>query len=161
MSAQIEMPKYKCHKEVWALKIEAIQEGESKNSVMMSFADEGYAPIYVDFDWYYRHKPEAGGYLVVYEDGYRSFSPAEAFEGGYTKIVGRPEAIGVPAFPCAAFWVTGVPEFDDLAPAEMMAGAPFRERTEPLTKFQWAHLHKPFQERFTRVRTEMERVQDV
>ena len=27
-----------------------------------------------------------GGYLVVYEDGFRSWSPAEAFEGGYTRI---------------------------------------------------------------------------
>lgn len=26
------------------------------------------------------------GYYVVYDGGYKSFSPAEAFEGGYTKI---------------------------------------------------------------------------
>lgn len=161
MSVQIEMPKYKCHKEVWALKIASIQEGtQDKNSVLLVFNDEGYAPIAVDFDWYYKHKPVSGGYLVVYEDGYRSFSPAEAFEGGYTKIVGKPVAIGAPPFPDAAFWVTGVAEFDDLAPAEMLAGAPFRERTEALTKFQWAHLRKPFPERFTCVRKEMERVKD-
>ncbi|HVI92099.1 MAG TPA: hypothetical protein VM659_27665, partial [Dongiaceae bacterium] len=130
-------------------------------SRILIFEDKAYAPIAIDAGYVRKHKPVEGGYLVVYEDGYRSFSPAEAFEGGYTKIVGKPEVIGIPAFPCAAFWVTGVPEFDDLAPAEMLAGAPFRERTEPLTKFQWAHLHKPFQERFTRVRAEMERVQDV
>ncbi|GAA0493452.1 hypothetical protein GCM10009097_06610 [Pigmentiphaga daeguensis] len=79
------MPRYICHKQVWALKIESVQEGvKDKNSVLLTFADEGYAPIHVDFDWYYRHKPEAGGYYVVYKDGYKSFSPAAAFEDGYT-----------------------------------------------------------------------------
>ena len=33
-----------------------------------------------------KHNPEAGGYYVVYEDGYKSFSPAKAFEEGYTRI---------------------------------------------------------------------------
>lgn len=33
-----------------------------------------------------KHKPVAGGYFVVYEDGYESFSPAKAFEEGYTRI---------------------------------------------------------------------------
>jgi hypothetical protein len=30
--------------------------------------------------------PSVGGYYVVYDDGYKSYSPSEAFEGGYTKI---------------------------------------------------------------------------
>ena len=30
--------------------------------------------------------PEVGGYYVVYEDGYKSFSPAGAFESGYTPL---------------------------------------------------------------------------
>lgn len=85
MTVNREMPRYICHKQVWALKIESVQEGvKDKNSVLLTFADEGYAPIHVDFDWYYRHKPEAGGYYVVYKDGYKSFSPAAAFEDGYT-----------------------------------------------------------------------------
>lgn len=33
-----------------------------------------------------KHNPQIGWYYVVYEDGYVSFSPAGAFEGGYTKI---------------------------------------------------------------------------
>lgn len=33
-----------------------------------------------------KHKPEVGGYYVVYEDGYKSFSPAGAFESGYTPL---------------------------------------------------------------------------
>jgi len=33
-----------------------------------------------------KHKPEIGGYFVAYDDGYYSYSPASAFEGGYTRI---------------------------------------------------------------------------
>ena len=33
-----------------------------------------------------RHKPKAGGYYVVYDDGYKSYSPAKAFEEGYVRI---------------------------------------------------------------------------
>jgi hypothetical protein len=33
---------------------------------------------------YIKPAPQAGMYMVVYEDGYISFSPAEAFEAGYT-----------------------------------------------------------------------------
>jgi hypothetical protein len=29
---------------------------------------------------------DIGGYYVVYEDGYKSFSPASAFENGYTRL---------------------------------------------------------------------------
>lgn len=30
--------------------------------------------------------PAAGGYYVVYEDGYQSYSPAKAFEDGYAPV---------------------------------------------------------------------------
>lgn len=33
-----------------------------------------------------KHQPQIGGYYVKYADGYESFSPAEAFESGYTKV---------------------------------------------------------------------------
>lgn len=33
-----------------------------------------------------KHAPKAGGYFVAYEDGYKSWSPAEAFESGYTRL---------------------------------------------------------------------------
>jgi site-specific recombinase XerD len=41
-------------------------------------------PIHVRHDYVHKHKPEAGGYYVVYADGYKSYSPAKAFEEGYT-----------------------------------------------------------------------------
>ena len=37
-------------------------------------------------NYMHKHKPEVGGYYVVYEDGYKSFSPAGAFESGYTLL---------------------------------------------------------------------------
>lgn len=42
--------------------------------------------IAVTEEWMSRHKPKLGGYYVVYEDGYTSYSPAGAFEGGYTRV---------------------------------------------------------------------------
>lgn len=79
------MPRYKCHKEVWALKIDATQKNED-DSITLSFAEEGYAPITVPAD-YGRGRPVlAGGYYVVYEDGYVSWSPADVFESGYTQV---------------------------------------------------------------------------
>lgn len=37
-------------------------------------------------DYMERHNPEVGGYYVVYEDGFVSYSPAGPFEKGYTEI---------------------------------------------------------------------------
>lgn len=82
MSAQdaTEMPRYKCHKEVWALKIESV------SGTKITPQEYPYAPFEVDQAYIDKHKPEAGGYYVVYDDGYKSFSPAKAFEDGYTRI---------------------------------------------------------------------------
>jgi len=93
--ASMPMPKYKCHKEVWALKISAIdfdrdtartENRETDGSAMITPAEKGYASFKVDRDYVHKHNPQAGGYYVVYEDGYKSFSPAKAFEDGYARI---------------------------------------------------------------------------
>jgi len=92
MSVSVEMPKYRSHKEVWALKIKSIvRDGEGENresdgSAIITPEEEGYAPFRVEGDYLHKHKPQAGGYYVVYKDGYKSFSPAEAFEEGNTLI---------------------------------------------------------------------------
>ena len=82
---QTEMPRYRSHKQVWALKIAAIQHRED-GSAIITPADPGYAAFKVDAAYVARHEPRAGGYYVVYKDGYKSFSPAEAFEDGYTRV---------------------------------------------------------------------------
>ncbi len=82
---QREMPKYRCHKVVHALKIGIINwDDTSADFGMMTPADEHYAPFRVDCKFMAKNEPVAGGYYVVYADGYKSFSPAEAFEAGYT-----------------------------------------------------------------------------
>lgn len=90
-----EMPRYKSHKEVHALKIagivfdreEANLEGrETDGGAIIIPSEDGYAPFKVDKAYVDKHEPKAGGYYVVYADGYKSWSPAEAFEDGYTLV---------------------------------------------------------------------------
>lgn len=40
----------------------------------------------VPADYVAKHNPQADGYFVQYEDGYKSYSPAQAFENGYHRI---------------------------------------------------------------------------
>lgn len=83
----MEMPRYKCHKEVWALKIKAIKPTpEYDGSLIMFPEDKRYSAFKVSAEYAEKHKPEVGGYYVVYKDGYKSYSPADAFEDGYTLI---------------------------------------------------------------------------
>ncbi|OUR99248.1 hypothetical protein A9Q81_11780 [Gammaproteobacteria bacterium 42_54_T18] len=79
-TVKAEMPKYKCHKEVWALEISKIE------GTTLHFVDELFAPIDVDAGFIDRHALNQPGYLVVYQDGYRSFSPKAVFESGYSSI---------------------------------------------------------------------------
>lgn len=84
------LPLYTCHKQVHALKIKAIEACDLKTNGELTRAgyllkfDDGYVDIFVDLDFINKHNPKAGGYYVIYKDGYRSWSPAEAFEEGYT-----------------------------------------------------------------------------
>ena len=86
----MELPLYKSHKLVRALKIKAILRALDNDGVIFIIPeDDRYAEFQVDSAYYDRHNPQAGGYYVVYEDGYKSWSPAEAFESGYTKVESR------------------------------------------------------------------------
>ena len=85
MNASREMPKYECHKKVWALKIAGIV-ADQHGGVYFQPAEEGYDKVPMSPEYVAKHKPEVGGYYVVYEDGYKSFSPAGAFESGYTPL---------------------------------------------------------------------------
>lgn len=82
---QVEMPRYKCHKEVWALQIDRVVPTEDGGATLY-FKRGGYGPIQMPFEWITRHDPRRGGYYVVYGDGYKSFSPADTFEAGYTEL---------------------------------------------------------------------------
>lgn len=84
MSAEKPMPQYQSHKKVWALKIKDVRQ--RPDGAILYIEDPGFASIKVDQTYIERNHPKAGGYYVVYEDGYKSFSPAQAFESGYTRI---------------------------------------------------------------------------
>lgn len=95
MSLSKQMPKYKCHKEVWALKIKDITfdselaketNRETDGSAIIIPEEKGYDPFKVDSAFVKKHDPKAGGYYVVYKDGYQSWSPGKEFEDGYSKI---------------------------------------------------------------------------
>lgn len=78
MHSLVEIPKYTCHKQVRAAKI------TSFSGLTLILGEIG-GKIEKDINWHTKHKPEVGGYFITYEDGYASYSPAKAFEEGYTK----------------------------------------------------------------------------
>lgn len=74
-----QLPLYQCHKKVRAAKIAAVDEDR--------LILEGlFGVVRVGTDYRARHRPLAGGYYVIYADSYESYSPAEAFESGYSLI---------------------------------------------------------------------------
>lgn len=90
-------PYYRCHKKVWALKIRRIVlhplQEEFIGRVDLAGVDAvivperwGFEPFAVTDEFILKHSPAPGGYFVLYEDGYFSYSPAKAFEEGYTEI---------------------------------------------------------------------------
>ncbi len=81
---EVEMPRYQSHKKVWALEIRAINETTGHHR--LEFIDEGYAPVKLEKSLFSRYVPVPGDFYVVYDDGYKSFSPRKAFLEGYTKL---------------------------------------------------------------------------
>ncbi|MBC8551271.1 MAG: hypothetical protein H8D23_16625 [Candidatus Brocadiales bacterium] len=78
------MPKYKAHKIVEAIKID---EGRvTVSGTLLIPVNKDYDPFIVTRAFSSKHMPGGGGYFVRYKDGYESFSPAEAFEDGYTLL---------------------------------------------------------------------------
>ena len=88
------MQKYKCHKEVEAVKIREFglpgrTLEEAREAQVVRLVLEGHPHnVAVTSAWMEKHKPEPGGYYVVYAGGYASYSPADVFEDGYAPIDG-------------------------------------------------------------------------
>lgn len=92
---QPNMPHYQSHKTVHAFKIAGIQEDSERASVekretsggaWITPEEKGFLPFHVSMEYMDKHCPEVGGYYVLYQDGYESFSPSDVFEEGYTRI---------------------------------------------------------------------------
>lgn len=79
----MELPRYKCHKIVRAAKILWISGNFAH--IRMHF-EKPYDPFVVRRQWWIEKNAQVGGYYVIYDYGYASFSPAKAFEEGYTRI---------------------------------------------------------------------------
>lgn len=60
-----EMPRYQCHKKVWALKIASITldtdiNNDPDGTAWIAPVDLGYAPFQVGAEYLEKHKPQAG-----------------------------------------------------------------------------------------------------
>lgn len=86
--AESGLPRWRCHKVVQAAKIEEIRrDGQPMNGARLIFTPTGAVlSRFVCGAWLDRHNPQVGGYFVIYDDGYESYSPPEAFESGYTPV---------------------------------------------------------------------------
>jgi len=86
MTEEKAFPKYKCHKEVSAFKIKEFRYAPNNDSYWIIPEEEDCVKALESKEYFRKHRPEIGGYYVVYKDGYSSYSPEKAFEDGYTKI---------------------------------------------------------------------------
>lgn len=78
------LPKYQSHKRVNAVLIERLKTHLDGTATITPAGE--LPPFQVSWEYVKKHNPQAGGYYVVYEDGYASWSPKDAFEKGYTLI---------------------------------------------------------------------------
>ena len=90
--AQVQLPRWKSHKEVYADTIVDIKLANPDDE-HPCFDYAGFdvvlacnAVVCVSNEMIARHKPSIGEYLVQYDDGYISWSPAKAFEDGYVRV---------------------------------------------------------------------------
>lgn len=80
------MQRYQCHKQVEAGKIIKLIYPENKPYAALITLEDS-SEVQVEQAFLDKHNPEPGCYLVRYQDGYLSCSPAQAFEEGYSQIV--------------------------------------------------------------------------
>lgn len=81
----INLPVYNCHKTVQAVLILSVSYDVNHIEAKLIPEDIRIPPIIVGSVFINKHKPSGIGYFVIYNDGYTSWSPVEAFESGYTR----------------------------------------------------------------------------
>jgi hypothetical protein len=88
MIASAEMPRYQCHKKVWALRLSDVEINNDTGEARLTPMGRVYAPFDAPDGWSKRYhgSDDDTGYYVVYDDGYASWSPTKAFEDGYSRI---------------------------------------------------------------------------
>ena len=86
MTSPVDIPQYRSHKVVRAAKITGFRENGNPDMPDLLLGEIGSIAVQLP-EWHSKHRPQIGGYYVVYEDGYASYSPAKAFEEGYRPVV--------------------------------------------------------------------------
>jgi len=79
------IPRYRCFKEVQALKILDVRLDPGTLGATLTFGDP-WPTLKLNHEDTCRFSPRGGGYWVWYADGYQSFSPGAAFEAGYALV---------------------------------------------------------------------------
>ena len=76
-------PKYESHKIVQAMKIVSYKY-DDQGTMTAAVTEDGaeFVPALIDM----ANRSSPGDYAVIYADGYKSVSPAKAFEEGYTLV---------------------------------------------------------------------------
>ena len=79
-----QLAEWKCHKVVNAGKIMFLSTNP-RIAVIVEDRDGEPCNVIMPEGWSARGMPGIGDYIVVYENGYKSWSPAKAFEDGYER----------------------------------------------------------------------------
>jgi len=78
------MPRYRCIKCVSAAQIiTLVVHVDGVLDLVMAGPDGEIYKARLSKEWNEKHQPDKGGYLVMYDDGYNSYSPSDPFEKGY------------------------------------------------------------------------------
>lgn len=81
---------FACHKTVWAAPIVAISADTGVAMIQLPSGDRHSVVVPARFFADPDKPPHPGDYLVVYAEGYMSWSPKGVFEDGYSKAGGEP-----------------------------------------------------------------------
>ena len=85
MTARIDLPVWRCHKLVRGFKIAQMVPLEGTSQLRL-IDETGVYIVDVSNQYVMRYQPSVGDYYALYEDGYESLSPADAWEKGYTLL---------------------------------------------------------------------------
>ena len=64
-----------------------IDAGQQAEIVIVEDVNGAECKVQMPIGWDVRGRPDVGDYVVIYEDGYKSWSPAAAFEAGYSRLL--------------------------------------------------------------------------
>lgn len=87
MADTLKLPRWQSHKIVHAAKI-LRRDGDDITLLIPGSAEQENSSMVVKAanNMFARYTPVAGDYYVVYDDGYASISPRQAFEEGYHQL---------------------------------------------------------------------------